>query len=245
MTLKQFRYIFFLWLAWLCAMPSAAAALADSSVSEVRRFDREQFFDIQDSREFRYPENREKVETLMDKIREWLRGIFGELDFMRNADTDWMKGFGYFVIFLIIVLFVALVVWLMLRSDFRSLFTRRGARVKKPEYEILEEDIHNIEYIDEIQKAVSEGNYRKAIRLQYLRSLKLLSDHHVIYWTIERTNSDFRNMMRGRSDYQAFDYLATAYEFVWYGYRQLNEEEYRELAKDFETFNQAYREVTA
>jgi len=220
------------------------AAAADSTVSEVRRFDREKFFGLQESREFRYPENREKVETLMDKIREWLRGIFGELD-LSSADSNMMKGIGYFIIFLLIVLFVVLVVWLILRSDFRSLFTRRGARVKKPGYEVLEEDIHNIEYIDEIQKAVSEGNYRKAVRLQYLRSLKLLSDSHVIYWTIERTNSDFRNMMRGRSDYQAFDYLATAYEFVWYGYRQLNEEEYRELAKDFDVFNQSYREVEA
>lgn len=241
----QLRYILLLSAAWVfLALSPLYAATADSSVSEVRRFDRELFNDMQKSREYRYPESREAVVTLMDRIKEWLRGIFGDFDPGMPAEST-LRMAGYLIIFVLILFLAGLTVWLLMRSNFSALFTRRSARVRKAGYEILEEDIHKIAYTDEIQKAVNEGNFRKAVRLQYLRTLKLLADNNIIYWSIERTNSDFRKMMRGRADYKEFDYLATAYEFIWYGYKQVSEEEYGELARNFSEFNGAYREVEA
>lgn len=242
--MQQFRYILLSLCLCLFLPALQLYAAADSTLQEVRRFDRKEFNDLQNSRDYRYPDSREEVMSILDRIIKWLSELFDFFD-PAMADSGIMKGLGYLLMFALIAVFTGLLIWLLLRSDFKALFTRKSAKVKKEDYEILEDDIHNISYIDEIQKAVNEGNYRRAIRLQYLKTLKMLADNHVITWSIERTNSDFRNMMRARNDYAAFDYLATAYEFVWYGYSSVDAGEYTRLAAAFDSFNQAYREVEA
>lgn len=42
-----------------------------------------------------------------------------------------------------------------------------------------------------IEEAIANRNYRFALRLNYLRSLKILSDKEIINWKIDKTNHEF------------------------------------------------------
>ena len=71
------------------------------------------------------------------------------------------------------------------------------------EYEVTEDTIYGIDFPSEIEKALQNENFREALRLMYLQTLKSLSDYHQIEWqpfktptqyTFEFRQSDFKRM---------------------------------------------------
>ena len=83
-----------------------------------------------------------------------------------------------------------------------ELFARSGRR-KPMEYEVTEDTIYGIDFPSEIEKALENENFREALRLMYLQTLKSLSDYHQIEWqpfktptqyTFEFRQADFKRM---------------------------------------------------
>ena len=71
------------------------------------------------------------------------------------------------------------------------------------EYEVTEDTIYGIDFPSEIEKALENENFREALRLMYLQTLKSLSDYHQIEWqpfktptqyTFEFRQTDFKRM---------------------------------------------------
>jgi hypothetical protein len=79
------------------------------------------------------------------------------------------------------------------------------------------ENIHEINFDEEIEKAIASHNYRLAVRLLYLRSLKQLSDNGLIQWQPEKTNSVYVYELNNPSVRQSFVSLTRQFEYVWYG----------------------------
>lgn len=121
-----------------------------------------------------------------------------------------------------LVLFVVAggaLVYMILRIagiDVIGLFMGRSKNIELPYTESLE-DIHAINFDTEIDNAVSGRNYRLAVRLLYLRSLKQLSDAQLIHWQIEKTNSSYITELGDTEYRRLFGLLTTRFEYVWYG----------------------------
>ena len=99
------------------------------------------------------------------------------------------------------------------------------------------EDIFQINYQREIDRAATAGNYRLAVRLMFLRLLKNLSQKNIIQYGHDRTNFDYLMQLRSTSYYNDFFRLTRNYEYAWFGNFEVNEEMYHVIKNDFEKFD--------
>lgn len=150
-------------------------------------------------------------------------------------DMAWFK-----TLFWIIVIggFLGLLVWFLATSNV-SLFRRKmkatdGENVVEAETE----NIFEIKFEKEIQKAIDAGNFRFAVRLMYLRTLKDLSTHNLINYTHEKTNTDYLLQLTGSSYYKNFFRLTRSFDYTWYGHFSLSQESFSAIQNDFNSFKQ-------
>ena len=217
-------------------LQSKAEVIADSSLAQVKRFDRAAFNKLKNSKEFHY-QKEELDASLIEKLLEWIGSLFEKLlpsDFPIPENSP----FAELILWLLMILLAALLVYLALKLKFGNIFKAKPKKVKGNDFEIISEDIHAIEFKSELEQAEAENNYRKAIRLSYLKTLKKLDDKQWIRWSPGLTNTDFRNMMRKNGHFKSFNNLASIYEIVWYGMESPNLDEYTQIKNDFESFHQ-------
>lgn len=100
------------------------------------------------------------------------------------------------------------------------------------------EDIHAINFNQAIQQAVASQNYRLAVRLLYLQSLKALADRDMIHWQLDKTNSAYVKEIEDNAQQLAFYQLTRRFETNWYGNIPVNEHEFGVIRNQFEQFNQ-------
>lgn len=105
------------------------------------------------------------------------------------------------------------------------------------ESDIETENIFEINYQNEIDKAVNNSNYRLAVRLMFLRALKNLSDKKVIEYKQDRTNFDYLLQLHSTKYYDDFFKLTRSYEYSWYGQFDIDSGKFPLIKNDFENFD--------
>lgn len=103
-------------------------------------------------------------------------------------------------------------------------------------HEEIPEDIHEINFNDKILEAVKEGNYRRAVRFQFLRILKQLSDNALIDLTASKTNRIYARELKATQHYNPFINLVVIFEYVWYGDFIISQNEYSSIEQQFQDF---------
>lgn len=92
-----------------------------------------------------------------------------------------------------------------------------------------EEDIEDIDAQAAYLKAVSEQDYRTAIRMRFILILQNLSNSNSIQWMPEKTNRDYLRELRGQKPFSFFQQTSNIYDRVWYGNIELNKKEFDAL----------------
>ncbi len=222
------RYLLFCILFLFSIGSNGQLAAYDSSAVERRAFDEEAITKYKTEREFQYDKISEPVSSLWDRFWAW---------FWRQVDDFFSSSVGNISLKVFLVLIavaaVAYFIWKM-TGDRTGLFGSRGK--KGLAYEIGQEDIHSISFDEAIQDAVSQENYRLAVRLVYLYSLKLLSDQQLIDWKPGKTNTAYVFEMKPHTASGAFNQLTTSFEFAWYGGEAVSKEHYRDFDTSFQEF---------
>lgn len=145
------------------------------------------------------------------------------------------SGFTTLLWVLIVGLFLGVVIYYMAES---GLFRRR-IKIKADQGQDLEEmpeDIFAINYQKEIDKAVANGDYRLAVRLQYLRLLKHMTEKNMIRYQQDKTNMDYLMQLHNTAYYTDFFRVTLHYEYSWYGRFAVSQEAYRLITRDVEQF---------
>src|SRR3569833_1103065 len=140
---------------------------------------------------------------------------------------------------LIITAFAVLIVWLITRLfkiDLLKLFRKNKNEEGLP-YTELTENIHEINFDEAINKALQDKNYRLAVRLLYLRSLKQLSDAGLIHWRMEKTNLAYLNELEDPEYKRLFGALTVRFEYIWYGDFPINGEVFQNIDSLIRDFN--------
>lgn len=152
----------------------------------------------------------------------------------RSFNSKWFR----FLLWTIIIgSFLTILIWFLAASDVQF-FTRKKKLLLVQEDEPDMENIFDINYEKEIEKAIAAGNFRLATRLLYLRLLKRMSETNIIQYKQGRTNSDYVLQLYGTAWYNDFFRLTRNFEYAWYGEFRLSEEAFGVINKDFATFNQ-------
>jgi hypothetical protein len=149
-------------------------------------------------------------------------------------DRQWFRSLLWIII---VAGFVAVLIWYLASSNIR-LFRRPSALIGPDEETVPALDIFELDYEQEIQRAVADRNFRMAVRLMYLHILKELSERNIIQYKHEKTNSEYLSELAGTSYYKNFFRLTRDFEYTWYGELELSEQAFVLVQKDFSNFKE-------
>lgn len=190
----------------------------------------ERWSEIKDAREYQYGHDVEPPSGLIDEL--WQRFLAWLFEFLYSTDTrksrEWVQ-------ILFITAVVVFVLYKFMGMDKMGLFQRKSKRSTLP-YSLMQEDIHAIDFREAIDQAVHQHNYRLAVRLLYLQTLKTMADRQLISWQINKTNRTYVYEVNQPGLRPTFEHLTSLFEYVWYGDFPVTEERYREIQQEFNEF---------
>jgi hypothetical protein len=150
----------------------------------------------------------------------------------RKPPLQWMN---MTTLLVIVVLFLAILAWYLLQNNIVG--RNQSITAEKIREDIASENIFDINYQREIEKAVNARDYRLAVRLMFLRLLKQLSQKKIIEYKQERTNLDYLSQLNSTGYYNDFFRLTRNYEYVWYGKFDVSRETFGVIKNQFENFD--------
>jgi len=205
--------------------------ILDSSKIELRKPDSATQNELLNNTDYKYDRKGPAPKSAWEKFKEWFWRKVDEI-FDSKGGSIGVRIFKYLLIGVAIGLFI----YLLVKNNIRAIFYGKSASVKI-DFSELEEDIHKINFDELIAEAVSKKDYRKAIRLHFLKLLKQLTDKNLISWKIDKTNHDYLIEMSNKQYKTHFKEIVYTYEYVWYGDFPLDEKGYQLTAVKFKEFN--------
>ncbi|MEM0931136.1 MAG: hypothetical protein AAGJ12_01635 [Bacteroidota bacterium] len=137
--------------------------------------------------------------------------------------------------YLIYVLMAALVIYLLVRffinEKFSSIFTKKATSLL--DLDLSEKHIENLDLDALMEDALKNKDYRLAVRYQFLKVLKRLSQKELIDWHFEKTNSDYLKELRETRLKTTFKEVSYLYEHIWYGENTINRHQYEKTDDRF------------
>ncbi len=210
----------------------------DDSTIEKKTISKKDLETYKSDDDFDYTETK-KEESILDKFLRWLRNILRQFwEAIFGVGTA--SGFLYFVFrilpYILLGVLIYLLVRFFLKVNSNNLITKnqqKGQVAFSEEEQIIKnEDINAL-----INEAVSQKNYRLAVRYYYLLSLKNLSERHIIEWQPQKTNEDYTQEL-SQSNYQLdFENITRIYDYVWYGEFNVDAFKFENLKLPFEALN--------
>lgn len=159
--------------------------------------------------DFNYTITHIEGESLWSKIKRWLSEFFRQL-FSWSGNTSAGKVVVYVLIISAIVFFVLKI----LKVSPNQLIKKSSTTIP---FNVQEEDIHAISFDQQIQLALDSKNFKLAVRLTYLSTLKHLSDIEKIHWEPGKSNHDYCYELGEGKIRVNFEKLSSIFEVCWYG----------------------------
>jgi hypothetical protein len=197
------------------AKPVQKAFQIDSSTIAKHSFNDAALQRYAKQKEFIYQDAPAEGKTLWQRFWSWVWRILGNI--FRTIKGDTASWFLFRMAFYVIALIaLGFIIFKLAGIDVFKILKGESKNIEIPYGESLE-NIHDINFDGEIDNAIANRNYRLAVRLLYLRSLKQLSDAHLIHWQIEKTNTSYLTELADTEYRQLFGLLTTQFEYIWYG----------------------------
>lgn len=172
-------------------------------------------------------------EKLMNKIGRLLDSIFGETVFTKTGNIAGIL-FRLFVILLVGFLLYFIIKYAIANGGI-PFFGKKNRKVDIRDEE-LHENIHEINFPESILKFEKAGDFRSAVRYQFLFVLKKLSDKKLIAWNPEKTNKDYLAELKAPYLKDRFYDLSYIFDYVWYGEFTIDEEAYLKFKNQYQSF---------
>ncbi|WP_299226179.1 DUF4129 domain-containing protein [uncultured Psychroserpens sp.] len=171
------------------------------------------------------------IDWIANIIRKIVEAIFG----VGRAD-----GLLYFIFnvlpYVILGILIFFLIRFFLKVNSKTLITGKqdnaSFQFTEDEQIIKNEDINAL-----INNAISQKNYRLAIRYYYLLSLKFLTEKQIITWQQQKTNEDYITEIESKTIKDSFKSITRIYDYVWYGEFDVDELRFESLKTPFETLN--------
>lgn len=139
-----------------------------------------------------------------DRFNQIMQNLLGDISLGYTGEIIWyVLGFGAIV---------AIIVYTLYRHP-ELLRWRSNKNAENDGYIVEEDNIYGIDFPSTIDQALKVGNYREAVRLVYLQTLRHLSDAGKIDWQPAKTPSQYLNEYIGRP----FHHLTTIFVRIRYG----------------------------
>lgn len=170
---------------------------------------------------FRYEEPAPEDLSPWDRFWYWLGHLLSRLLGTPDGQLTWK--YGWYAVLVAALVFAVLK---FLQVDLTGAFGRSPRRTSLA-YDVLDEDIHGVDFPARLAEAEAAGNYRLAVRLGYLEALKHLSDQGRLRWEPNKTNHHYLHELSAGPLREAFWVATRQFEYVWYGELPLTAAQYQ------------------
>lgn len=194
--------------------------LPDSSRIEVRQMDADVLTTLKADPDMDYGRGPSAI-SLWERFKRWLNRLISSI-LGAAFSANWFN----ILVIILSVLALIYVILRLLKVNVNMFYTGKQAAVP---HGVLDEDIHTMDFDKLIQEALQRNEYRLAIRLLFLKSLKLLADKHHILWQPGKTNHDYLNELSAQHLKTGFNELNFYFEYAWYGNFTINEALYKKV----------------
>lgn len=178
---------------------------------EIRDYDTDKIQKLKDSGDFDYVETPTETPSLVSRIWEFILDIIRSI-FNAASDTPVGRIITYIVGFVLLLTAIIKLLGMNVRGVFYST-SDKG----KVDFEFLEENIHSLDFEKLLKAALSKDDFRLAIRLTYLKTLKHLSDELIVEWEAGKTNYDYIYEIKDDELESLFRDLSYYFDYAWYG----------------------------
>jgi hypothetical protein len=141
---------------------------------------------------------------------DWLSEHLGRI--MHTEQGDTIARWFLIVFFIIVVLGIAYFIY----RTRPELFVREKKR-ETLAYSVEEENIYDIDFEKELKAALANGDFRTAIRLLYLQTLRFVADRQWIDWQIYKTPTEYTYELKPAGMKPTFRLLTNHFLQVRYG----------------------------
>ncbi len=203
---------------------SLKTAAKDNSHIVPRYPDAKHIEELRNDNDYQYSDDPQPPEDPVAKWMNWLYGKISKL-FSGNAyESFWQYVF--------MAVAAGLVLFLLYKAKvLEYIFPSRNVQDSQ-DYIVGQENIHELNFEEAIGQALERGDFRLAIRLQYLKILKLLTTRELIHWKPNLTNQSYVQELEKYPYHTDFVKITRYFEFAWYGDFQIEESGFNEM-KDF------------
>lgn len=204
--------------------------IIDSSKIVPAKFDKDAISRYKEQKAFKYDEVQTQQLSWWDRFWMWFWKTVARL-FTGAASNSISRYF-------FIGLGVALVLYLIIKAiGVKNIFSKKSKEAILP-YDVLNENIHEIDYDKELQRLVAEKKYRLAVRLLYLQALKKLTDAQIITWQPDKTNYNYLTEISEPGLKDRFTKLTLQFDYIWYGDFPVDENRFEPINQSFNQFNE-------
>lgn len=205
--------IILLFLSLSCVGLSAQenSSTSEPAVQEAREFNESRIQELKESGDFDYVERRDEPPSLLQRIMGFIGDLIGGI-FRAATSTPLGKLFLYIALFILVLVAIIKIFSINIKDVFYG-----SADKGKTDFEFLEENLHELDLDKLLVEALAKEDFRLAIRLEYLKALRALSEAQIIDWEQGKTNYEYLYQLETESLKQPFKDLCYYFDYAWYG----------------------------
>ncbi|GAA4416966.1 hypothetical protein GCM10023187_48960 [Nibrella viscosa] len=202
----------------------------DRQPMQVRYPAAEKLQEYRTSRDYQYQRDTRPLDNPLLKFWFWIQKSIA--DFLRSTAY---RNFWQYVFLAVIVGYS---IYLLIKAEVLGFLLPRKAAPSPLPYEQVTSNIHEINFGEALDEVIRRGNYRLAVRLLYLRTLKQLTDQELIDWQPDKTNRQYVYELQTSPLQADFELLTTAFDFAWYGDFPVDQQTFERVQADFHDFDE-------
>lgn len=184
--------------------------------------------------EFDYKSSIEgEAENFIARALKWLINKMAEF-FGVDIDPATYEVIEFLLYAILILGALYFIVRLLVGNNAAAFFSKKSKELAP--LNIHEEHIERIDLDKFIRDALSQKQYRLAIRYMYLKALKDLSARNIISWHFDKTNLDYYSEIKNSELKAQFRKVSYLYDYVWYGEFEIDSGGFANAQADFERF---------
>jgi len=203
----------------------------DRSDVRVRNPAPDRLRELQTDHDYQYGRDTPPPENPIARFFNWLFRKLAEFLSSKAYEEVWQ--------YVILAVVAGVVIYLLMKAEVLGFLFPKKAQSSGLDYENLTENIHEIDFDTAVEEAISQRNFRLAVRLLYLQTLKRLTDAGRITYKSDKTNRQYVYELANSPLQTDFEELTRQFEFIWYGDFPVNDSKFAVLQNEFRQFSSA------
>ncbi|GAB2597877.1 hypothetical protein GCM10027190_52440 [Spirosoma areae] len=203
----------------------------DRTPVRVRYPEPDHLHNLQTDHDYQYGNDAPPPDNPVGRFFRWLLGKISAFLSSEAYQTIWQ--------YVILGAIACLVIYLLMKAEVLGFLFPRKAESSSLDYENISENIHEIDFDAATEEAVGQRNFRLAVRLLYLKTLKRLSDAGQIDYKPDKTNRQYVSELANSPQQADFEALTRQFEFVWYGDFPVDDVQFSTIQHQFKQFGAA------